>query len=64
MVSRPKKAISSINSLRQKHKSSTMSSCTSQEKIDEIFFTFVQADRESQVPLLESYKELEAFLSK
>ena len=42
-----------------------MSSGTSQEKIDEIFFSFVHVDKQSQVRLLEEInKELEAFLSK
>ena len=54
--------MSSINFLSQKHKSGT-----SQEKIDEIFFIFVQADKELLVRLLEEINkelELEAFLSK
>ena len=42
-----------------------MSSGTSQEKIDEILFTFLQVDKESQARLFEEINtELEAFLSK
>ena len=42
-----------------------MSSGTSQEKIDEILFTFLQVDKESLARLFEEInKELEAFLSK
>ena len=42
-----------------------MSSGTSQEKIDEILFTFLQVDKESQARLFEEInKELEAFSSK
>ena len=42
-----------------------MSSSTSQEKIEEILFTFVQVDKESQARLFEEInKELEAFCSK
>ena len=51
--------------LRQKHKSLTISSGTSQEKLDELFFTFTQADKGSQAQLFEEIKnELEVFLSK
>ena len=46
-------------------KSLTMSNSRSQDKIDKIVFTFIQADIESQAPLFEEInKELEAFLSK
>ena len=51
--------------MRQKHKSLAISSGTSQEKLEELFFTFTQADKESQAQLFEEVKkELEVFLSK
>ena len=51
--------------MRQKHKSLAISSGTSQEKLEELFFTFTQADKESQAQLFEEIKkELEVFLSK
>ena len=49
----------------QKHKSLAISSGTSQEKLEELFFTFTQSDKESQAQLFEEIKkELEVFLSK
>ena len=51
--------------MRQKHKSLAISSGTSREKLEELFFTFTQADKESQAQLFEEIKkELEVFLSK
>ena len=51
--------------MRQKHKSLAISSGTSQEKLEELFFTFTQADKESQAQLFEEVKkELGVFLSK